>query len=116
MGHWVCECVKKGTTLRLFLSQMYQNSFFFDLDSRELRANCLIVVILVHGPVSWPGLGTTGPLGHDDLIDAKDCACCVGGVTHGPVLEHQQVVDLAIGRVDGQTGALNFRVFLENKK
>ncbi len=78
--------------------------------------NSLVVIILVHGSVSWPGLGSSGPLGHDDLIDPEDGAGRIGGVTHGPVLQEQEVVDLPLCCVDGQAGALNVGVILQRNE
>ena len=62
----------------------------------------LVIVGGVHGSVPGPGLRTSGPLGHDDLVDPEDGARGVGGVAQGPVLQQKQVVDLVFGRVEGQ--------------
>ena len=103
----------KSPALKHVFLRCIKKCFFLKCD---WKANSLIVIVLVHGSVSGPGLGSSGSLGHDDLIHAKDGAGGIGGVPHGPVLERQQVVNLSIRGVDGQTGALDLRVFLKPKK
>ena len=49
------------------------------------------VVVLVHAPLSVPGLGAPRPLGHDDLVHPQDCAGGVSGVLQGPLLSQHQI-------------------------
>ena len=51
------------------------------------------VVVLVHAPLSVPGLGAPRPLGHDDLVDTEDGGGRVHRVLHPPELCHQQIED-----------------------
>lgn len=73
----------------------------------------LIVIVLVHGPVSRPGLWPSGSLGHDDLVNPENGAGGVGGVLECPVLQEEKVVDLFIGGVDGQAACGDVRVVLK---
>merc|ERR1719510_443323 len=49
------------------------------------------VIVLVHAPLSVPGLGAPRPLGHDDLVHPQDCAGGVSGVLQGPLLSQHQI-------------------------
>ena len=57
------------------------------------------VVVLVHAPLSVPGLRAPRPLGHDDLVHPQDCAGGVSGVLQGPLLSQHQIQNVGLQAV-----------------
>ena len=56
----------------------------------------LLVVVLIVRPRRVPWLGTSRPLGHDDLIHSQDGAGGVRCVLQGPIFSNHQVQDTSL--------------------
>ena len=64
-----------------------------------------LTVIIISVPVllSSPGLRSSGPLGHDDLVDPENGDGGVSGQFQGPVLDQVGVQDALLQRVNDFT-------------
>ena len=58
-----------------------------------------LIVVLVHARSRVPGLGSSGWLGHDDLVDLQDVGGGLSGVLDAPKLHPEGVKDVSLERV-----------------
>ena len=58
-----------------------------------------LIIVLVHARSRVPGLGSSGWLGHDDLVDLQDVGGGLSGVLDAPKLHPEGVKDVSLERV-----------------